>query len=113
MTSPTRKIPAHGSSCSTGGILRARAAGNHFNMGDASEVWDNINMYEGDPSEPCEKGKIYLYLSDKNPANMDVSAICASYVVLVVNITRFMTIQAIFKIASQDYTAIQSMLFYF
>ena len=46
MDSPLKDpIPAYGSSRSMQGILRGRAAGNTFNVGDVGAVWDNINKY--------------------------------------------------------------------
>ena len=42
MASPGKAIPAYGSSCSTGCILRGHAQGNTFNMADASNVWGDI-----------------------------------------------------------------------
>jgi hypothetical protein len=49
MASPKKNIPAHGSSHSTGGVFRGCAQGNTFNMDDANDVWNDMNIV----SKPC------------------------------------------------------------
>ena len=47
MASPPKgTIPAYGSSCSTGGVFRGRAVGNAINIGDAAEVWEEMDILE-------------------------------------------------------------------
>jgi hypothetical protein len=43
---PKVKIPAYGSSRSTGGvIIRGKPHGNTINMGDADAVWEDMNVF--------------------------------------------------------------------
>ena len=66
---PKEPIPAYGSSrCFMGGSTRGRAIGNTFDIADAREVWSDFNSPDGEPT----KGKIYLYISDLNPAVVDI-----------------------------------------
>jgi len=106
MASPKLKsVPAYGSSRSTGGVLRGKALGNTFNMADADKTWQDINI---ESNGSFEKGKIHCYLSEKNPANIDVNSLKASFVVSVSNVARYVTIQDIICKAGTDYMPIQS-----
>ena len=107
MASPEKAIPAYGSSHSTGGILRGHAQGNTFNMADAGDVWDDINTYS---AQKPEKGKIYLYISDLNPQEIDVMQ--PSFAVTVHNITKYQTIQHVIEHGSRDYSPIRRKLLY-
>jgi hypothetical protein len=98
---PKEPIPAYGSSRSTGGSLRGHAVGNTFNIADADQVWGGFNSLDGEPT----KGKIYLYISDLNPAVVDISQ--SSFIVNVYDIAKCQTIQDLMKRGSRDYSPIR------
>lgn len=99
---PKDSIPAYGSSRSTGGHLRGHAIGNTFNIADAGQVWGDINFSDGEPT----KGKIYLYISDENPAIVDISQ--SSFVANVYDTAKCQTVQDLVKRGSRDYSPIRS-----
>ena len=107
MASPEKAIPAYGSSRSTGGILRGRAHGNTFNMADAGDVWDDINIYS---AQKAEKGKIFLYISDLNTQEIDVTR--PSFTVTIHDINKYQTIQHVIERGSRDYSPIRRKLLY-
>ncbi|KAF8951672.1 hypothetical protein BDZ97DRAFT_1630570, partial [Flammula alnicola] len=101
MASPPKEyIPAHGSSCSTGGIFRGRAHGNNFNMADAPDIWQEANVFS---DYAAEKGKIYLYLSEQNPANIDIADTKPSFTVTVQDVLEYRTVQDVVKRGARDY----------
>jgi hypothetical protein len=108
MASPKQSIPAYGSSRSTGGVFRGRAQGNTFNMADANEVWDDINIYT---SNQVEKGKIYFYISDLNPPEVDTTQ--PSFTATIYDINKCQTIQQVVERGSRDYSPIRRKLFIF
>ena len=97
---PKEPIPAYGSSRSTGGFLRGCALGNTFNIADAEQVWGEVNQSD----EPV-KGKIYLYISDLNPAVVDISQ--SSFIANVYDIAKCQTVQDVMKRGSRDYSPIR------
>ena len=99
---PKEPIPAYGSSRSTGGTLHGHAVGN---IADAGEVWGDINCPESEPT----KGKMYLYISDKNPVVVDVSQ--SLFIVNVYDTAKCQTIQDVMKRGSGDYCPICSKLY--
>lgn len=101
---PKEHIPAYGSSRSTGGTFRGRAVGNTFNIADVRQVWGDVNCSDGEPI----KGKIYLYISDLNPAVVDISQ--SSFVVNVYDTAKCQTVQDLMKRGSRDYSPIRSKL---
>jgi hypothetical protein len=103
---PKEPIPAYGSSRSTGGSARGRALGNIFNIADAGEVWSDFNYPDGEPT----KGKIYLYISDLNPAIVDIPE--SSFIVNVYDTAKCRTVQDVMKRGSRDYSPIRSKFFY-
>ena len=48
---------AYGSSCSTGGVFQERAEGNAINIGDAVEVWEDMDVFREGPVQKPVKGK--------------------------------------------------------
>ena len=72
MATPKVSIPSYGASRSTGGIFRGHAHGNTFNMADASEVQDEINLHTDNVVEKPEKGKIHFYISNLSLAEVDI-----------------------------------------
>jgi hypothetical protein len=111
MASPEKSIPAYGSSHSTGGVFRGRAQGNTFNMADASDVWDDINIYTSDQAVKAEKGKIYFYISDLNPPEVDTTH--PSFTATIYDINKCQTIQQVIEHGSHDYSPIRCKLFIF
>jgi hypothetical protein len=107
---PKTKIPAYGSSRSTGGVIRGKAHGNTFNMGDADAVWDDMDVFSGNPAEKPVPGKIHAYVSDLNPSEVDISQ--SSFVTKVHDINKCQTIQEIVQRSSEDYSPIRRKLFY-
>jgi hypothetical protein len=105
MRSPKKSIPAYGASRSTGGVFRGRAQGNTFNIADAPDVWDDINLYADNPVEKPEKGKIHFYLSNLSPAEVDVSQ--SSFTTTIYDIKQFDTIQTLIARGSRDYSPIR------
>ena len=64
MASPPKgTIPAYGSSRSTGGVFRGRALGNAINIGDAAEVWEEMDIFREGLGQKQVKGKIHFYIS--------------------------------------------------
>jgi len=105
MSSPKESIPAYGASHSTGDVFRGRAQGNTFNIANAPEVWDNINMFADNPVEKQEKGKIHFYLSNLSPAEVDVSQ--SSFTTTIYDIKQCDTIQTFIVCGSRDYSPIR------
>ena len=102
MSSPPKElIPVLGSSRSTGGTLRGRAAGNTFNIADVGQVFGDS---DGEPT----KGKIYLYISDLNPSVVDISQ--SSFIVNIYDTAKCQTVQDLVKRGSRDYSPICSKL---
>ena len=111
MASPTKmKIPAYGSSRSTGGVIRGKAHGNTFNMGDANAVWEDMDVFSDHPAEKPVHGKIQTYVSDLNPSEIDLSQ--SSFVTKVYVINKCQNIQDIVRHSSEDYSPIRRKLFY-
>ena len=108
MASPKKSIPAYGSSRSTGGVFRGHAQGNTFNMADANDVWNDINSYD---NKPAEKGKIYIYISDLNPPEVDTDQ--PLFTMTVYDINKCQTIQQVIECSSHDYSPIRCKLFIF
>ncbi|KAF8951483.1 hypothetical protein BDZ97DRAFT_1769755 [Flammula alnicola] len=100
---PKEKIPAHGSSRSTGGVFRGRAMGNNFNMADASEVWRDMDV----PVHTAESGRIFVYLSQDNPANISIANTNPSFTVSVRDIYNFPTFQTVVERATRDYSPVR------
>ena len=48
---------AYGSSCSTGGVFQGRAEGNAINIGDAVEVWEDMDVFREGPVQKPVKAK--------------------------------------------------------
>ena len=103
---PKETIPVHGSSHSMGGSSCGHVIGNTFNIADAREVWSEFNYPDGEPT----KGKIYLYISDLNPAVIDIFQ--SSFVVNVFDTAKCQTVQDVMKQGSHDYSLICSKFFY-
>ena len=103
---PKEPIPAYGSSRSMGGSTRGRAIGNTFDIADAREVWSDFNSPDGEPT----KEKIYLYISDLNPAVVDIFQ--SSFIVNVFDTPKCQTVQDVMKRGSRDYSPICSKFFY-
>jgi hypothetical protein len=110
MASPEKFIPAYGSSRSTGGVFRGHAQGNTFNMADANDVWADINAYSDNLGQKAEKGKIYLYISDLNPPEIDITQ--PSFTATVHDINKFQTIQEVIQRGSRDYSPIRRKFLY-
>ena len=108
MASPKKSIPAYGSSCSTGGVFCGHAQGNTFNMADANDVWNDINSYD---NKPAEKGKIYIYIPDFNPPEVDTDQ--PSFTVTVYDINKCQTVQEVVEHSSCDYSPIFCKVFIF
>ena len=108
MASPKKSIPAYGSSRSTGGVFHGRAQGNTFNMADANDVWNDINSYD---NKPAEKGKIYIYISDLNPPEVDTDQ--PSFMVTVHDVNKCQTVQEVVERSSRDYSPIRRKVFIF
>ncbi|KAF8955745.1 hypothetical protein BDZ97DRAFT_1926381 [Flammula alnicola] len=100
---PKEKIPAHGSSRSTGGVFRGRAMSNNFNMADASEVWRDMDV----PVHTAESGRIFVYLSQDNPANISIANTNPSFTVSVRDIYNFPTFQTVVERATRDYSPVR------
>ena len=107
---PKNSIPANGSSRSTQGILRGRASGNTFNMGDVEAVWNDINKFNNHPDGEAKKGKIYLYISDLNPSVIDIAK--PDFVATVYDTAKCQTIQEVMKLGSRNYSPIRSKFFF-
>ena len=103
---PKERIPAHGSSRSTGGILRGHAVGNTLNIADVQQACEDIDDLEGEPS----KGKIYLYISDLDPSVVDVSQ--PSFIANVYDTAKCQTVQDLMMRGSRDYSPIRSKPFF-
>ena len=68
MQSPPAKVPAEGSSRSTGGTMRGRAYGNQPNVADMPRRHeDDLNWRAPEP----QPGRIYLYDTDENPSTVN------------------------------------------
>lgn len=61
--------------------------------------------------KPAEKGKIYLYISDLNPQEINITQ--PSFTATVHDINKFQTIQQVIEHGSHDYSPIQHKLFIF
>ena len=111
MASPKESIPAFGASRSTGGVFRGHARGNTFNMADAPDVWDDINLHTDNMVEKPEKGKIHFYISNLSPANVDVTQ--SSFTTTLYDIRQCQTIQTLMECGSRDYSPIRCKQFIF
>ena len=105
---PKDSIPAYGSSRPTQGVLRGRASGNVFNMGDVNAIWHDINKYDDHPDGEIKKGKIYLYISDLNPSVIDITQ--SDFVATVYDTSKCQTIQDVMRLGSRNYSPIRSKL---
>ncbi|KAF8872971.1 hypothetical protein CPB84DRAFT_1854215 [Gymnopilus junonius] len=105
MRSPAKPIAAQGSSHSTGGTLRGKAIGGAINIADAPTIWNEIHV----PARlPPVKGKIYVYLSDKNPAEIEIgTGVKPSFVMPVSDISKVITIQDAVAVGGKNYPPIQ------
>ena len=110
LSPPKTKIPAYGSSRSSGGVIRGKAHGNTFNMGDVNAVWDDMNVFSDNPAEKPVQGKIHTYVSDLNPSEIDISQ--SSFITKVHDINKWQTIQEIIRRSSEDYSPIHCKLLY-
>ena len=104
MSSPKESIPAYRASCSTGGVFRGCAQGNTFNIADAPDLWDNINLYADNPVEKREHGKIHFYITNLSPAEVDVTQ--SSFTTTIYDIKQHDTIQTLIAHGSRDYSPI-------
>ena len=111
MATPKVSIPSYGASRSTGGIFRGHAHGNTFNMADASEVWDEINLHADNVVEKPEKGKIHFYISNLSPAEVDITQ--SSFTTTIHDINKCQTIQTLMERGSRDYSPIRRKQFTF
>jgi hypothetical protein len=74
MASPPKGgVPAYGSSRSTGGVFRGKALGNAMNIGDANEVWEEMDIFTEGLAQKPVKGKIHFYISSLNPPDVDIT----------------------------------------
>ena len=105
MASPKESVPAYGASRSTGGVFRGHAQGNTFNIADASDVWDDINVHTDNMVEKPEKGKIHFYISNLSPAEVDVTQ--SSFTTTIYDINKCQTIQTLMEHGSRDYSPIR------
>jgi len=106
MASPPKGgVPAYGSSCSTGGVFQGKALGDAMNIGDANEVWEEMDIFtEGLAQKPI-KGKVHFYISNLNPP--DVNIVQSSYIANIHDISKCQTIQDVISHGSRDYSPIQ------
>jgi hypothetical protein len=93
-----------------GGVIRGKAQGNTFNMGDADAIWDEMDMFASNPVEKPVPGKIHTFVSDLNPSKVDITQ--SSFVTKVYDINKCQTVQEIVQRSSQDYSPIRCKLFY-
>ena len=107
--SPKGYIPAHGLSCSSGGTMRGRAYGNHPNIADNINAAMDPGLLLDNKQGP---GRIHLYVSHDNPANVSASAIKPTFSVNVHDIQNCATIQAVVEQAAKDYSPIRGMNIY-
>ena len=106
MASPPKgTIPAYGSSRSTGGVFRGRAVGNAINMGDAVEVWEDMDVFREGLAQKPVKGKIHFYISNLNPPDIDITK--SSFITNVSDISKCETIQDVIGRGSRDYSPIR------
>ena len=98
MANPKKLISAYSASCSTGGIFRGHARGNTFNIADASDVWEDINLHADNMVEKPEKGKIHFYISNLSLAKVDVTQ--SSFTTTIHDISKCQTC------GSQNYSSI-------
>ena len=106
MASPPKgTIPAYGSSCSTGGVFRGRALGNAINIGDAAEVWEEMDIFREGLAQKQVKGKIHFYISNLNPPDVDITK--SSFIANVSDISKCQTIQDVIGRGSRDYSPIR------
>lgn len=105
MKTPKESIPAYGASRSTGGVFRGRAQGNTFNMADASDVWEDINLYTDDPVEKPQKGKIHFYISDQSPTEINISQ--STFTTTVHDIREYQTFQTLATRCVRDYSPLR------
>ncbi|KAF8962233.1 hypothetical protein BDZ97DRAFT_1759463 [Flammula alnicola] len=86
MASPPKEhIPAYGSSRST-------------------NIWQEANVFS---DYAAEKGKIYLYLSEQNPANINIADTKPSFTVTIQDVLEYQTVQDIVKRGARDYSPIR------
>ena len=88
MASPPKgTIPAYGSSCLIGGVFRRRALGNVINIGDAVEVWEEMDIFREGLGQKQPKGKFDFYTSNFNPPNVNITR--SSFVASVTDISKY------------------------
>jgi len=106
MASPLKgTIPAYGSSRSTGGVFQGRAVGNAINIGDAVEVWEEMDVFREGLAQKPVKGKIHFYISNLNPPDIDITK--SSFIANVSDISKCETIQDVIGHGSRDYSPIR------
>ena len=91
MGPPKETIPAYGSSCSTGGVFQGRAVGNAINIGNAVEVWEEMDVFREGLAQKPVKGKIHFCISNLNSPDIDI--IKSSCIANVSDISKCETIQ--------------------
>ena len=91
--------------------FRGHAQGNTFNIADANDVWEDINQYSDNQPQKAEKGKIYLYILDLSPPEIDITQ--PSFTAIIHNINKFQTIQQVIEHGSHDYSPIFCKLYIF
>lgn len=109
---PKTKVPSYGASRTTGGVLRGRAHGNHFNQADTQAEWSD-KVYQGHGALDAEPGKIMVYVSHESPANIEVTTTKPMYGVSIPDILDFPKTQNVILRSTRDYAPIRSMLFLF
>ena len=95
---PETQVPAHGSSCSTGGILRGRAIGNSFNIGDS--------IYDA-PQEvrPLSNGRINITIVQQPPSDIVINNATSH---LNVKSPCFETLGPLLKKVAKSYSPVRS-----
>jgi hypothetical protein len=102
---PKGVVPAFGSSRSTGGVFRGRALGNAMNIGDANEVWEEMDIFTKGLAQKPIKGKIHFYISNLNPPDVDITQ--SSFIANVHDIGKCETIQDVISRGSRDNSPIR------
>lgn len=109
MASPPKdRIPSHGASTSTRGVLRGQAQGNHFNQADVAETWEEFDRH-GHTTEDAEPGRIQVYITANSPANVDITTVKPMFAVAVRDIIELPTVKSVVDRATRDYSPIRSM----
>lgn len=100
-------IPGYGSSRSYGGVLRGRASGNHPNIADVPTAIADFHREPGYAAR--ETGNIHVYISNDDPANVDVMSMKSTFSIKVRDVDSFSTIQEVAQRAGRDYSPVRSM----